>query len=697
MAALALAAGCGGTAEWQARYDAGFARLGEGNAREAVTELEAALALDEGSAATRLRLGDAYTLAREWEKALRVTEGIFQHAEPTDLSPADRAWAWRRIGVLNLARGLEPADTARLQRANDTFDRWIGADPQAYDAHLAKGLGLLHLGRHSDADARRDDAWSRLGEAEALDPRRPEGPYWKAVAGERGGGTVTAKEVADAYRRVLRAAGPLEKLAPGRGARGRTIFPEIPALDLDYPVLAIQGLLRVLSKSPVGAAGTEDRALREAQGLVSPLMRLGGSIPAGVEAWLSAGKPTPPPPVVPPSSGGSTPPPREPEAIPPRIVTRPWDPPPVVAVGAFTFSVVAEGQSEPVRLEVSVDGGEAEAKVGKRDEPSGEADPATGRRLLRTRFEATVELAAGEHRVSLRVADAQARFSVLPWETVVRCRAAAVRLLAVGCDGPGAPGAEGVPRLAGAESDAAELARALGDRLGLRGEDRVVLVGADAVPERVSQELGALAARCEGSDALVVLFASFGGKGPGGEHALALRAAAPGRDPAWLPLASVLEVLRECRAERALLFLDTSVAGEGGRTWPGAAGAPFDLDALSAVAAPGEGDSSKRKRAVLLAAATTAARESPAAPPSAEAAGPSVTGVTGVAGLFTRSLLDALARPEADADADGDLSADEVARFVQDLASFRAAREGWDQDPALAGDKSCPLAPAAKR
>ncbi len=688
-ALLLAAAGCGGTAEWQARYDAGVARLQEQNAREAVTELEAALALDEGSVQTRLRLGDAYTLAREWEKALRVTEGLFQHADPADLSPADRAWAWRRIGVLNLARGLDPPDTARLQRANDHFDRWMAADPQAYDAHLAKGLGLFHLGRYSDSDRNRDDAWSRLGEAEGLDARRPEGPYWRAVAGERGGGTVTAKEVADAYRRVLRASGPpekLEKLGAGRGAR-RTIFPEIPALDLDYAVLAIQGLLGVLSKSPAGAAGSEDRARREAQELISPLMRLGGTIPLGVEAWLSAGKPVPPPSVGKPQSGGPTPT-REPEAIPPRVVTRPWDPPPVVAVGPYTFSVVAEGQFEPVRLEVSVDGQVVGAKVGKGDEPSGEADPATGRRLLRTRFEVTVGLQAGERRLSLRVADAQSRFSVLPWEAVVRCRASAVRLLAVGCDGPGAPGEGGVARLAAAESDAAALARDLGDRLGSRGEDSVVLVGGDATPERVSRDLSALAARCEGSDTLVVYVAAFGGKGPGGEHAIALRAAAPGRDPAWLPLGTVLGVLRECRAGRALLLLDASVAGEGGRTWPGAGGAAYELDALAEAA---KGDAADRQRAVLLAAATTAAREAAVAPPSAEAPAPAV------AGLLTRSLLDALSRPEADSDGDGSLTADEVARFVADLASFRAAREGWDQDPALAGDKSCPFAPAAKR
>jgi hypothetical protein len=645
----ALCAGCGGTGEYQQRYDAGVQYLNRGEHRKAVAELEQAVEANPDSVDARLKLGDAYTGTKQFDEALDVTVQLLRIADEPSMQGIQRATAYRRIAVLTLRGAYGKGSTSGLQRASTFFEKWIKQQPDAYGAHLGKGLSLLGLERYYRTGASRDNAWDRLASAEQADGRPVEATYFRALAGDRSG-QVPAATVAGLYRKALEKAVSQKRRGGGGGP-----FPEAPDFDFDYVTAAREGLLDLLRRSPASAAADETAARTEATALVEAITAGGGKISPQVQSWLGTG-----------SSGGNgngsggTPPPAQ---HPPVIVTPPWGADRIEPAGLpFTFKVIAQGEAEPTRLEVSLSGKTVQFKEASRKLP---VQPgAGGKTLLRTEFTITFLMPAGDHTVEVRPLDARGGRAVLAWESKLRGRTPRKSLIVVGRNGSAA---------AGAEADATALAAALGDRLDVKANRRAVLIGDRATPEAVVAAVDRLTGGAAATDTLWIYLAAPGGADGSGAPAVALGGAEAG--PSWLSLERLARAVRGNATGRVWAVVDAGFGGTAGRR----IGEPVTADAEAFLKSMAVEDT---RRSVLLGATAGTAAERPGDEPR---------------GLLAGALLEALGAPEADLDGDGSLTAGELAAYVSDLTAFRAATYGVTQDPAAAGDADLPVVPAATR
>ncbi len=646
----ALLAGCGGADVFQERYDAGVGYLDRGEHRKAVVELEQAVEANPDSVDARLKLGDAYTGTQQFEQALDVTVGLLRTADEASMQGQQRATAYRRVGVLTLRKSYAVGSTSGLQRASTFFEKWIKQQPESYGAHLGKGLSLLALERYYRSGGKRDNAWDRFAAAEQADGRGVEATYYRAVAGDRSG-QVASRTVADLYRAALAKA-----LKAGATGGNGGPYPEAPDFDNNYVANARDSLLDLLRRSPASAAESEKAARAEATTLVEAITADGGTISAQVQSWLGTG-----------SSGtggngtGNGPP--VVTQTPPIIVTPPWGADRIEPAGLpFNFKVVAEGEAEPTRLELTINGTPIDITETSRKLPVKRGSD--GRTMLRTEFSVTLLMPPGDHTIEVRPLDARGGRAVLAWEAKVRGRTPRKSLVVVGRNGSAA---------AGAEADAAAIAAALGDRLDVKPNRRIVLIGDRATPDALIAAIDKLTNGAAATDTLWLYVATAGGADGAGDPAIALGGADAG--PSWLSLARLARTIRSNRIGRVWAVIDAGFGGEGGRR----IGPPGTADADEFVKAMAVANT---RRAVLLGASAGTSAERPGDEPR---------------GLLAGALLQALGAREADANGDGSLSAGELASYVSDLTAFRAATYGVTQDPTAAGDADLPVVPAAGR
>jgi tetratricopeptide (TPR) repeat protein len=144
-------------------FDSGVARLAQSEHAEAIADLEAAVALDDGFGMAWLRLADAYRAAGYAGAALEAVERAL-----TLFGDADgRAVSWA------LARKQELSGNP--EQAVATFERISASYPRDADARLALGELLIELGRLDRAravletvargDPQNPAAWFLLGKA----------------------------------------------------------------------------------------------------------------------------------------------------------------------------------------------------------------------------------------------------------------------------------------------------------------------------------------------------------------------------------------------------------------------------------------------------------------------------------------------------------------------------------------------------
>lgn len=205
--------------------------------------------------------------------------------------------------------------------------------------------------------------------------------------------------------------------------------------------------------------------------------------------------------------------------------------------------------------------------------------------------------------------------------------------LVVGAPGPAVQGGlDRPPPLRGAVADAQAVARLLRDsgQLARGGQPLALLAGEGARRESVLEAARELAGRARPGDQLLIYYAGYGLFDSRGQAALLLN----GEE---LPLAELAAALPS--EVRVTWLLDTSFAGAGGRTWPGAP-----------VADPAAGLLPIRRKGwdgILAAAPGQAALESGDRP----------------GGVFTTWLLTG-ARGAADEDGDGQVSLGEMTGYL---------------------------------
>lgn len=215
----------------------------------------------------------------------------------------------------------------------------------------------------------------------------------------------------------------------------------------------------------------------------------------------------------------------------------------------------------------------------------------------------------------------------------LRAQSGRTLALVIGAPGPSLAGAlDRPPPLRGALNDAQAVAALLREtgQLARGGEPLIALVGEAARRAQVLEAARALAARARAGDQLLVYYAGFGQFDARGQAALLL-------DGDALPLAELAAVLPD--QVRVTWLLDTSFAGAGGRTWPGAP-VPDPAAALIPIRRQGWDG-------ILAAAPGQAALESGDRP----------------GGAFTTWLISG-ARGPADEDGDGEVSLGEMTGYL---------------------------------
>ena len=138
----------------------GAALIGQNKPEDALTMLDAALALDAGS--VEARIGKAQLLQQA--KDLDAARGLLQAALVIDKTNVD---AWQRMGDLEVARG-------RLDLARDAYDAAHTSGPGNLDPLLKRALVRIDLGEF-------DGAQADIDAARKMAATHPDVPYAQGV------------------------------------------------------------------------------------------------------------------------------------------------------------------------------------------------------------------------------------------------------------------------------------------------------------------------------------------------------------------------------------------------------------------------------------------------------------------------------------------------------------------------------------
>jgi tetratricopeptide (TPR) repeat protein len=678
-AAVLLLAGCAGSGEYEAALEEGLLFAQKGNHPAAVGRLEAAVDLEPDEAKPRFHLArsqirlkrfpDAETnlIALDGEIGLDALE-----------SPTDRTEALADLGALELRKALDRGATGSFFKAQGYFERSLTLDPGFVPGLLGKALCLYGLEKYYEPGGG-ESAFQLFTRCAARGPARPEPVYYLALCNEKDKRLSTIKALA-LYEKVLALAGDPATLELADVQPSRVFDVAIDALDVSYPLLALDRMIPLLAGLPPADVGLDGAGARaRARVWFDLYSKLGGRkpLPQTLIDWME-GTATAAPPGPGPGPGPSGNPPAGPAIRPQMEILAPAAR--ELRTNEKTLAVTAQAADDAggFALKISLNGKPLTPAFRDLKIEPVDVMGHPGERRTQT-FD--VPLTEGRNSIVLRVVDREGLASD-EIELLVDHRAPAVFAVAAGADAASASG----PSLRHAETDARDFTNALAECFSIPPERRVVIAGAEARPGPFLDAVRKAALAAWEGDGIAVYFAGFGAtvEGKNGTERFLVF---PGFDPqapqaGGVALSAFGALLAGTRAGKVAIVLDAGFGpgeGEGFRTFPGRAGPPrsWEGSVLSILQIPA--DIAPRVSVILASDGSgTAVELSPDNPNWRKG------------GILTTFLLQAI---QGRGDAGGMAAtapAEGLLGFVLPRVSYQAIRLGAAQVPMAVGPRDRP-------
>jgi len=686
LAAVLLASvGCGSSAEYRTALDEGLLLFRRGNYRAASSRLETAVDLEAGEAKPRLFLARSQILLNRLHDA---QENLLYLEKKIGLdalaSAGEVASVHVDLGALELRKALDEGETGSYFKAQGYFERALDLNPDYYLALLGKGFCLYGLEQYS-VPGGGDSAVRFFTRCGSLQPNRPEPSFYLGACNEKDR-LLSTLEALELYESVLALSGDPDSLKPGETRVTRIFSVHIRAVDRNYALLALERIVPLMARIPPGQLGLDGVKVREkARRRFELYTSLDGkqALPQAVVDWMqgaarSTGATETPHPGSP-GNGSAGSPPRRAGLRPEIALLAPSSPD--VRTGsesvAITVQSVDDAPGAALRVHVNGDLRGPEFRDVK-------IKPASiqGREGERRTMTFDAILQEGENEIVLQIVD---REGLTSDKIVLKASRRIPALFAVvaGCDGPGN---EGKPRLRFAESDARAFMDLLAKRFPLPPANRALLVGPEGSARAFRDAVRRAASAAWESDAVVVYFAGFGAtlEGRSGTERYLVF---PGFDSdrpgdEGVPLSGLGPLLDASRAGCTALVLDAGFGpgpAAGGRTLPGAAGAPdpWKEGLTNLFQIP---EKLKVKLTLILGSDGSG---------TAQEIGPE-TPEWRKGGLLTTFLLEILGKTPEKEGAPISLPPETLMEYLHPRLSYFAAREGQVQSPVVFGPKGKP-------